>query len=338
MLNIRAFLRGLRILPVATSGIDSMGELEVQSADGQLYYHDGTGIAQVVTTTSGGSISGVTIDGDTNNVIDLSLTSLKTNLTDANNFLVRNGSGVVVSNTKVVPTGTVVGTTDAQVLTLKDIDGGTATNTSRFTIPKAAKATLDALTRKQGTIVYASDEDAVYVDNGTILVGVTAGITALTGEATASGSGSVAITLSNAAVIGKVLTGFVSGAGTVAATDTILQAFNKINGNVAVINAYAPVVSAIPSTVIDWSLTVKAGGIYTKTLGANTTFTFSNIVAGQTIVVRLTNTVSNYTVTWPTVKWTGGIAPVMTVGAKDDVYTFISDGVSIYGAYVQDMS
>jgi hypothetical protein len=39
------------------------------------------------------------------------------------------------------------------------------------------------------------------------------------------------ITLVNAAVIGKVLTGYISGAGTVAATDTILQAIQKLNGN-----------------------------------------------------------------------------------------------------------
>jgi hypothetical protein len=51
----------------------------------------------------------------------------------------------------------------------------------------------------------------------------------LTGEATSSGSN--AVTLTNSAVIGKVLTGYVSGAGTVAATDSILQAFQKINGN-----------------------------------------------------------------------------------------------------------
>lgn len=60
------------------------------------------------------------------------------------------------------------------------------------------------------------------------------GITQLTGEATAGpGSGSQVVTLSNAAVIGKVLTGYVSGAGTVAATDTILQAIQKLNGNTA---------------------------------------------------------------------------------------------------------
>jgi hypothetical protein len=66
-------------------------------------------------------------------------------------------------------TGNIVGTSDAQVITLKDIDGGTATNTSRITVPKAAKATLDALTRKEATIVYASDEKTLYADDGTSL-------------------------------------------------------------------------------------------------------------------------------------------------------------------------
>jgi hypothetical protein len=65
--------------------------------------------------------------------------------------------------------GNVVGTSDAQVITLKDIDGGTATNTSRVTVPKATKATLDALTRKEATLVYASDEKTLYADDGTAL-------------------------------------------------------------------------------------------------------------------------------------------------------------------------
>lgn len=72
-------------------------------------------------------------------------------------------------------TGNVVGTSDTQALTNKDIDGGTASNTSRITVPKAAKATLDALTRKEGTLVYASDEDALYVDDGATLIEVGSG-------------------------------------------------------------------------------------------------------------------------------------------------------------------
>ena len=52
----------------------------------------------------------------------------------------------------------------------------------------------------------------------------------LTGEATSVGN---AATLTNSAVIGKVITGYTSGAGTVAATDTLLQAIQKLNGNTA---------------------------------------------------------------------------------------------------------
>jgi hypothetical protein len=52
----------------------------------------------------------------------------------------------------------------------------------------------------------------------------------LTGEVTSLGN---ATTVTNSAVIGKLLTGYTSGAGTIAATDNILQAIQKLNGNVA---------------------------------------------------------------------------------------------------------
>lgn len=50
----------------------------------------------------------------------------------------------------------------------------------------------------------------------------------LTGDVTSVGNVS---TLTNAPVIAKVLTGYISGAGTVASTDSILQAIQKLNGN-----------------------------------------------------------------------------------------------------------
>lgn len=57
----------------------------------------------------------------------------------------------------------------AVVLTNKDVDGGTASNTSRITLPKAAKTTLDGLTRKQGTILYDTTSNKPYYDDGTNL-------------------------------------------------------------------------------------------------------------------------------------------------------------------------
>ena len=59
-------------------------------------------------------------------------------------------------------------------------------------------------------------------------------ITALTGEATATGPGSVSITLTTSAVTGKLLTGLnLVGGGTIAATDSILQAFGKVQNQIS---------------------------------------------------------------------------------------------------------
>lgn len=91
-------------------------------------------------------------------------------------------------------------------------------------------------------------------------------------------------------------------------------------------------VAAVAASAIDWA----AGDTHTKTLSANTTFTFSNATAGKQIVVAVTNTASNYTVTWPTVSWSGGTAPTQTTGAKTDIYTFIQIGSTIYGSAIQN--
>jgi predicted heme/steroid binding protein len=57
-------------------------------------------------------------------------------------------------------------------------------------------------------------------------------ITDLSGEATATGPGIATVTLSNSAVIGKVLTGINIAGGTVIATDSILEAFGKVQNQI----------------------------------------------------------------------------------------------------------
>lgn len=116
----------------------------------------------------------------------------------------------------------------------------------------------------------------------------------------------------------------------------------SVTGILPVANATIATQS-IASTGIDWS----TGNVFKKTLSANTTFTFSNLKDGQTIVVELTNTASNYTVTFPTtspanVFWVGGGGtaganqPVQTTGAHTDIWTFIYNGTSIHGSVVQN--
>lgn len=79
------------------------------------------------------------------------------------------------------------------------------------------------------------------------------------------------------------------------------------------------------------SIACDSNQIFTKTISANTTFTFSNMPVSQWITVLITNT-GSYTVTWTGVTWSGGIAPIQTTGAKTDMWAFIKIGSIIYGA------
>lgn len=89
---------------------------------------------------------------------------------------------------------------------------------------------------------------------------------------------------------------------------------------------------AIAALDVDWSLSQ----VFYKTLAAGgNTFTFSNATDGWGITVILTGAAS--TVTWPTVKWPGGVAPTQTASGVD-VYSFVKRGSTIYGAVNQDMS
>ena len=107
----------------------------------------------------------------------------------------------------------------------------------------------------------------------------------LTGEATSVGN---ATTLTNSAVIGKVITGYVSGAGTVAATDTILQAIQKLNGNDATnANLTGPITSVGNTTSIasqtgtGTTFAMSASPTFTGTVGAVDVTTTGNTILGN---------------------------------------------------------
>lgn len=108
---------------------DSIEALEVKvgkNSDTNTASHDYklssvTGSDKAVGRTATQTLTGKTIDGDDNTIQDLALTTLKTILADASKFLVRDSSGVVVSNTKSVPNGDVVGTSDTQTLSSKSL-------------------------------------------------------------------------------------------------------------------------------------------------------------------------------------------------------------------------
>jgi hypothetical protein len=87
----------------------------------------------------------------------------------------RGGAGANMSAVTFPSSGVLVTEAGSHVLTNKDYDGGTASNTSRLTVPKNTLSALQGLTRKEATLLFASDIGKLYVDDGTNLSAVGAG-------------------------------------------------------------------------------------------------------------------------------------------------------------------
>jgi len=145
------------------------------------------------------------------------------------------------------------------------------------------------------------------------------------------------VDVTGSAVIAYFNTGGLAVAGTLTAGSSVIQittAAGYLKPN-AVPGASALTESA-GATTIDCALS----NVFTLTLNANlATVTFSNFADGQTIIVHVLNTASNYTVTWGnSIKWATATQPTQTVGAKTDTWTFVKAGSTIYGAVVQNQS
>lgn len=91
----------------------------------------------------------------------------------------------------------------------------------------------------------------------------------------------------------------------------------------------------LSGTSVDLSLTNEW---YSKSLSANTTLTFANPTAGRRFMITITNGAS-WTITFPTVTWASGSAPVLDTGAgKVNHFGFAYDGTTYYGDVSQNSS
>jgi len=143
--------------------------------------------------------------------------------------------------------------------------------------------------------------------------------------------------LADATVTSKLLTGYVSGAGTVAATDSLLQAVNKLNGNITAMNGYGRGLMATPATTstsdtsitaeelqLSYSFTAVSGRtyqlVYIEPSVYNTTTAIGYIrIRESTSAYGITGTVLNTsTVSMPTL--------TQTMQRVEAFYTAVSSG------------
>lgn len=192
--------------------VATQGDVYSRSSDDVIRYHDGSAWVSLASTAAVDSAiavhTGDTIDAHAGTAItntpsgNLAATTVQAALNELQTDVDTRATSSALSSHEsdttsihgITDTSLLLTTTGAQVVTAKDIDGGTASNTSRITIPKASKATLDALTRKEATVVYASDTDKLYYDDGSILKAVGSGsgngINYITDSDAESGTGS----------------------------------------------------------------------------------------------------------------------------------------------------
>lgn len=123
-------------------------------------------------------------------------------------------------------------------------------------------------------------------------------------------------------ITGQLITGYVSGAGTVAATDTILQAIQKLNGNdILKANIAAPTLTG--------DVTLSTGNLLISTIGKGLQIkTGTNAKIGTAVLVAGAVTVANTSVTansriFVTSNVDGGTVGFLRVSAKTVGTSFV---------------
>lgn len=163
--------------------------------DNRVVRADGTNQIQNSTATidDSGNLTGVAIDADGagNSITNIENADIKVGAAiarsklasgSANQVLINDGSGVMSSEATLAKsrggsgqdntslnfpaTGTLATLAGVEQLTNKDIDGGTASNSNRLTLPQNTTVGLAALARKEATLAYDTTLNQVVYDDG----------------------------------------------------------------------------------------------------------------------------------------------------------------------------
>ena len=233
------------------------------------------------------------------------------------------GTGTVTS---VSGTGTVSGLTlTGSVTTTGSLTlGGTLAVTAADFASQTANTFLSAPNGSSGVPTFRAIAAA---DIPTLNQNTTGTASNVTGTVAVANGGTGATTL----------TGYVKGSGTSAMTASASIPVADVTGaaplasptftgtvTTAISDMLGPVrgnITAVAALDIDCSV----GNYFTKTIDANSTFTFSNAPSSRAYAFTLELTHTSGTVTWPTsVKWAGDTAPTLTTG-KTHLFTFVTD-------------
>ena len=199
---------------------------------------------------------------------------------------------------------------------------------------------------QEGEICYATDQDKLYVKEGSNLVDATPA-TDISGKAniaaptftgvpaapTAS-QGTNTTQVATTAFVNAEIAADTASKANLGTTNTF-TALQTLNAGLAVDGPYKQTAEAVGALAID----LATGNYFTKTISGNSTFTFTNPPASGTVgsfTLELTH--GSGTVTWPSsVKFPLDTAPTLTAG-KTHLFVFVTDdgGTRYRGAALAD--
>lgn len=278
------------------------------------------GTANITVTAAAGTLTGTSLN---TNIVTSSLTSVGTLL----NLTVTNPISGSVTGSSGSTTGNAATATALQ--TARTINGTSFDGTANITVTAAA-GTLTGTTLNS-SVVTSSLTSVGTLTNLTVTNPISGSVTGSAASFTGSLSGDVtgtqgATAISATTVTGKVLTGYTSGAGTVAATDTILQAIQKLNGNTSLKLNIAPRLQSVTSsaTVTPASDTEDMVVITAQAAGLTLANPSGTPAQGQKLTVRLKDNGGAQTISFGTqYRAMGNTLPTTTVASKTMYMGFI---------------
>jgi trimeric autotransporter adhesin len=217
-----------------------------------------------------------------------------------------------ISTSANITTGTILnltaGTTTSTLGTITNLSSGTTNSTSVI----ATSGTIGTLNSTTGTIATINSTTGTIASLNSTTGTIGNLTTTLTGDLTISAGVATAST----ATVAKLA---------VAQEYTAAHNFNAT--------------TLTSGTSIAWDL--SANQVARLVLSTNGTMAdASNKVDGSVYILLVTQGTGSNTLAWnATYKWPGGTAPTLTTGsAKSDIFTFISNGTSLFGVASQNYS